>query len=202
MYTKEEREGILWEFHQSGMTAVEACRTLPLFPNHGNLRNFPAPCAVLGQTSPCRARLSAVTVHGRETPVPEVRTVPPCTVTGRIGPHRAQSPPRALPACTVLGRIGPHRAQSLAPCTVTGQTGPYRAQSPPRAPPPCTVLGRMGPYRARLSAGTVHGREGLVPEVRTGPRTKTRTSQGVQEGVRCTPRRSERAYSGSSTRAA
>ncbi len=39
----------------------------------------------------------------------------------------------------------------------------------PSAPPPCTVLGRMGPYRAQLSAGTVHGREGLVPEVRTVP---------------------------------
>lgn len=40
MYTKEEREGILWEFHQSGMTVVEACRTLPLFPNRGNLHKW------------------------------------------------------------------------------------------------------------------------------------------------------------------
>ena len=37
MYTKEEREGILWEFHQSGMGVKEACRRLPLFPNHTNL---------------------------------------------------------------------------------------------------------------------------------------------------------------------
>ena len=37
MYTKEEREGILWEFHQSCMGVKEACRRLPLFPNHTNL---------------------------------------------------------------------------------------------------------------------------------------------------------------------
>ena len=29
MYTKEEREGILWEFHQGGMGVKEACRRLP-----------------------------------------------------------------------------------------------------------------------------------------------------------------------------
>ena len=33
MYTKEEREGILWEFHRSGLSAPAACRSLPLFPN-------------------------------------------------------------------------------------------------------------------------------------------------------------------------
>ena len=38
MYTKEEREGILWEFHQSGLTVRQACKTLRLFPNHTNLR--------------------------------------------------------------------------------------------------------------------------------------------------------------------
>ena len=37
MYTREEREGILWEFHRSGMGVKEACRRLPLFPNHVNL---------------------------------------------------------------------------------------------------------------------------------------------------------------------
>ena len=37
MYTKEEREGILWEFHRSGMGVTEACRLLPLFPNRNNL---------------------------------------------------------------------------------------------------------------------------------------------------------------------
>lgn len=37
MYTKEEREGILWEFHQSGLTAKEACETLPLFPTRAVL---------------------------------------------------------------------------------------------------------------------------------------------------------------------
>ncbi len=36
MYTKEEREGTLWEFHQSGMGVKEACRRLPLFSNHTN----------------------------------------------------------------------------------------------------------------------------------------------------------------------
>ena len=30
MYTKGEREGILWEFHRSGMSVAEACRRLPL----------------------------------------------------------------------------------------------------------------------------------------------------------------------------
>lgn len=37
MCTKEEREGMLWEFHQSGLTARKACATLPLFPNRQNL---------------------------------------------------------------------------------------------------------------------------------------------------------------------
>lgn len=37
MYTKEEREGILWEFHRSGLSFAEACRQLPLFPNRDNL---------------------------------------------------------------------------------------------------------------------------------------------------------------------
>ena len=37
MYTKEEREGILWEFHRSGMGVAEACRRLPLFPTRTNL---------------------------------------------------------------------------------------------------------------------------------------------------------------------
>lgn len=37
MYTKEEREGILWEFHRSGMGVREACRRLPLFPTRDNL---------------------------------------------------------------------------------------------------------------------------------------------------------------------
>lgn len=37
MYTKEEREGILWEFHRSGLDVRSACRGLPLFPNADNL---------------------------------------------------------------------------------------------------------------------------------------------------------------------
>lgn len=37
MYTKEERDGILWEFHRSGLSVAEACRLLPLFPNRDNL---------------------------------------------------------------------------------------------------------------------------------------------------------------------
>lgn len=40
MYTKGEREGILWEFHRSGMSVAEACRRLPLFPNEWNLRRW------------------------------------------------------------------------------------------------------------------------------------------------------------------
>jgi putative transposase len=32
VYTKEEREGILWEFHRSGLTVTEACHTIRLFP--------------------------------------------------------------------------------------------------------------------------------------------------------------------------
>ena len=35
--TREEREGILWEFHRSGMSVPEACRRLPLFPTRDNL---------------------------------------------------------------------------------------------------------------------------------------------------------------------
>lgn len=37
MYTREEREGILWEFRQSGLSVPEACRRLPLFPTRANL---------------------------------------------------------------------------------------------------------------------------------------------------------------------
>lgn len=37
MYTKEEREGILWEFHASGLSVREACDALPLFPTPHNL---------------------------------------------------------------------------------------------------------------------------------------------------------------------
>lgn len=37
MYTKEEREGILWEYHRSGLGVSEACRRLPLFPTRTNL---------------------------------------------------------------------------------------------------------------------------------------------------------------------
>lgn len=37
MHTKEEREGILWEFHRSDLSAPAACRSLPLFPNKDNL---------------------------------------------------------------------------------------------------------------------------------------------------------------------
>ena len=37
MYTREEREGILWEFHQSGLSAKAACATLRLFPSRENL---------------------------------------------------------------------------------------------------------------------------------------------------------------------
>ena len=40
MYTKGEREGMLWEFHRSGMSVAEACRRLPLFPNEWNLRRW------------------------------------------------------------------------------------------------------------------------------------------------------------------
>ena len=40
MYTKEEREGILWEFHQSGMSVAEAWRRLAPFPNEWNLRRW------------------------------------------------------------------------------------------------------------------------------------------------------------------
>lgn len=32
MYTKGEREGMLWEFHRSGMSVAEACRRLPAVP--------------------------------------------------------------------------------------------------------------------------------------------------------------------------
>ena len=40
MYTKGEREGMLWEFHRSGMSVAEACRRLPLFPNEWNPRRW------------------------------------------------------------------------------------------------------------------------------------------------------------------
>lgn len=44
MYTKEEREGILWEFHQNGMSVAEAWRRLAPFPNEWNLRRWLRMC--------------------------------------------------------------------------------------------------------------------------------------------------------------
>ncbi len=41
MYTRQEREGFLWEFHLSGMSVAEACRRPPLFPNEWNPRRWP-----------------------------------------------------------------------------------------------------------------------------------------------------------------
>ena len=40
MYTKEEREAILWEFHQSGLSARQACARLSLFPSRNNLNRW------------------------------------------------------------------------------------------------------------------------------------------------------------------
>lgn len=40
MYTREEKEGILWEFHRSGLSARKAARTLPMFPTAGNLSRW------------------------------------------------------------------------------------------------------------------------------------------------------------------
>lgn len=37
MYTGEEREGILWEFRRSGLSAKCACETIPLFPTRNLL---------------------------------------------------------------------------------------------------------------------------------------------------------------------
>ena len=52
--------------------------------------------------------------------VPEVHTVPPCTVTARMGPYRVQSRGHPQPPCTVLGQNGPHRAH-LSGVTVHGR---------------------------------------------------------------------------------
>lgn len=40
MYTREEREGVLWEFHRSGMSVSRACETLPLFPSRNVLAQW------------------------------------------------------------------------------------------------------------------------------------------------------------------
>ena len=40
MYTDAEREGILREFHRSGMTVKRACRELPSFPDRHTLTNW------------------------------------------------------------------------------------------------------------------------------------------------------------------
>lgn len=37
MYTRDEREGTLWEFRQGGLSVPEACRSPPLFPTRTNL---------------------------------------------------------------------------------------------------------------------------------------------------------------------
>jgi putative transposase len=40
MYTREEREGILWEFHRSGLSVSRACRELPMFPHRNVLADW------------------------------------------------------------------------------------------------------------------------------------------------------------------
>lgn len=40
MYTKEEREGILWELHRSGLGAQSACDRLSLFPGTDVLHDW------------------------------------------------------------------------------------------------------------------------------------------------------------------
>lgn len=37
MYTKEEREGILWEFHRSGLSAPRRLQEPAAFPEQGGL---------------------------------------------------------------------------------------------------------------------------------------------------------------------
>ena len=70
MYTKEEREGILWEFHRSGLSAPAACRSLPLFPNKDNLYawlKLEEAGELTAREMPCRAERMHCS-HGEGSP--------------------------------------------------------------------------------------------------------------------------------------
>ena len=62
MYTKEEREGILWEFHLSGMSCKAACESLPLFPTRRVLRDWLRD-EEAARAASAAVRLSDVTAH-------------------------------------------------------------------------------------------------------------------------------------------
>lgn len=92
MYTREEREGILWEFHQSGMGVREACRTLPLFPNVTNLYRWlrmEREGAYAAREMPGRASRMHCT-HGEDSPAYAARgaraKVHPRGAAGERGP--------------------------------------------------------------------------------------------------------------------
>ena len=69
MYTKEEREGILWEFRQSGLSVPEARRRLPLFPTRANLYRW-LRMEETGELAATEMPDRAARMHCESTPIP------------------------------------------------------------------------------------------------------------------------------------
>ncbi len=86
MYTREEREGILWEFHRSGMNVRQACDTLPLFPARrllGLWLRMEAASELVAREMPDRVRRMHCT-HGEGSPAFAARA------RGRIAPKAGE----------------------------------------------------------------------------------------------------------------
>lgn len=108
MYTREEREGVLWEFHRSGMSVSRACETLPLFPSRNVLAQWlrlEAAGGLAAREMPDR-RHRMHCAHGEGSPGWRIRA-------GRIGARVGQS----------------GETQTSA---ITGPTSPSATRRPPR----------------------------------------------------------------------
>lgn len=130
MYTKEEREGILWEFHRSGLSAPAACRSLPLFPNKDNLYawlKLEEAGELTAREMPDRAERMHCS-HGEGSPAFAARRAG----AGPASPRKR----RAEGGAGRMKRTGRGGGGASRPSRPTGGTGAWRASrtTPPSAP--------------------------------------------------------------------
>ena len=91
MYTRQEREGILWEFHRSGLSVRRACATLPLFPNPDNLYRWLG----LERSGELVAREMPDRASRPDGTAPTARAAPPTAGNASRAGGRAAGPRRA-----------------------------------------------------------------------------------------------------------
>ena len=161
MYTRQEREGILWEFHRSGLSVRRACATLPLFPNPDNLYRW-LYRAQRRASSPGRCPTGR-----RGCTAPTARAAPPTGATP-LGRRRAAYP-GAQTGADVEGHREARGADRVA------RVGSRPARGPRRE-------GADGGGQARRGRGGVgrpkSTRPGLFGERGEAPRGKGRQGDG------------------------